>query len=549
MARKETAEYEIKLKDKLSNPLKRATGSATKLDSAMSKTGKSTGGFLDVMKGNVVSSAIMGAASALAEFAKFAVSAGVKMEQTRISFQTMVGDVKKGNELFSKVAEFANVTPFSTEGVQKGARTLLAFGVQADAIIPTLGVLGDISAGTGKDLSELGVIYGQIKGAGKLMGQDLLQLINAGFNPLQQISKKTGESMGELKDRMSKGAISFSEVQGAFIDATSAGGLFYQMSEKQSKTLGGLWSTLIGKVTNSIGLFMESNSGLLKGIISGGLEVFNFFSSSWAAVVEVFEPLTTLISQTFAEISGLFNVMSEGVTITDMLKGAFNFLGKTIRFLMPLFKFQAKIWIFVFKVIKKTFDQVVNLYNGIIKLGNLLQGFTASVIAGFKSIAGSAKTILGGVGDLLSGIFSGDVDQIKKGLSGLDNAFSQAGKKSSVAFGEAYKTESEDFFKNEGGVGLSGPVMPEQTKTLADFVTPTAPGTTNGAKGGKKTQASTSVASAASGRPTNINIEIGKLIENFTVETTTLENMEIKVKNAVSKALVSAVNDVNLVAR
>lgn len=174
---------------------------------------------------------------------KLVTSAG-KFEQLNIAFETFLGSKKKATALINELDRFAARTPFLTSQVNAAAKGLLAFGFEADEIIPTMKMLGDISAGTGKDLKELGIIFGQIKGAGRLMGQDLLQLISAGFNPLQVISEKTGRSMRDLKDDMSKGAISFEMVTQAFKDATSEGGRFYNLTEKQSKSLLGRISTL-----------------------------------------------------------------------------------------------------------------------------------------------------------------------------------------------------------------------------------------------------------------------------------------------------------------
>src|SRR5690606_3706400 len=106
-------------------------------------------------------------------------------------------------------------------------------------------------------LSGLSLVYSQIMATGKLMGQDLMQLINQGFNPLQIISEETGLSMGVLKEQMEKGAISSDMVSEAFRIATSEGGRYYGMTEKMSQSAGGKWSTMMDTfagVTRKIGL-------------------------------------------------------------------------------------------------------------------------------------------------------------------------------------------------------------------------------------------------------------------------------------------------------
>jgi tape measure domain-containing protein len=197
-------------------------------------------------------------AAGLAGLTKRAVTLAAQFQQTQVAFNAMLGDSQKAAALIEALTEFSTKTPFSPEKVQQAAKTLLSFGFTADEVKKSLKPLGDVAAGTGKDFQELAVIFGQIKSAGRLMGQDLLQLINAGFNPLQVMSEKTGKSVAQLKDEMSKGLITFEQVEQAFIDATSAGGLFNDMMAKQSETL-------IGKVSTLKGNFDEFLKGIARG--------------------------------------------------------------------------------------------------------------------------------------------------------------------------------------------------------------------------------------------------------------------------------------------
>lgn len=174
------------------------------------------------------------------------INKAAEFEQVQTSFATFLGSAQKAKVVLRDLEKFAIVTPYTNDQVFKASKTLLAFGTAAEDLQPTLRLIGDVAAGTGKDLSEMAVIFGQIKSTGRLMGQDLLQLINAGFNPLQVISQKTGRSMSDLKDDMEKGLITFDMVQGAFETATGKGGLFFDMMNKQSQTLSGRLSTLQG---------------------------------------------------------------------------------------------------------------------------------------------------------------------------------------------------------------------------------------------------------------------------------------------------------------
>lgn len=167
-----------------------------------------------------------------------------EMETYLTSFETMLGDAEKAKTLMNNLKSFASVTPFDTANLADATKTLLSFGVGLEDVQDDLKMLGDISQGNNEKLKSLALVFGQIKSAGKLMGQDLLQLINVGFNPLQAMSQQTGKSMSELKEEMSDGAISFDMVKDAMVSATSEGGLFFGSMEKQSKTMSGMISTL-----------------------------------------------------------------------------------------------------------------------------------------------------------------------------------------------------------------------------------------------------------------------------------------------------------------
>ena len=211
--------------------------------------GQRGGGIGGVVAGGFGGSALLAGGAIAATGAAVAGLAklGGELETATIQFQTFLGSAERGNQLLAELNQFANFTPFSNQQVIAAGRTLLAFGFSAEQVQPTLRTLGDISAGTGKDLRELSVIFGQIRGAGRLMGQDLLQLVNAGFNPLQVISQQTGRSMGDLRKDMEKGLIGFDRVEEAFKIATSEGGLFFNLTSRLAASFEGRLSTALGK--------------------------------------------------------------------------------------------------------------------------------------------------------------------------------------------------------------------------------------------------------------------------------------------------------------
>ncbi|GHU43905.1 hypothetical protein FACS1894111_10290 [Clostridia bacterium] len=195
--------------------------------------------------------AILGASGAFAGLI-VPTKLAMDLEQNQIALETMLGSAQKASALTDKIQTFAAETPFETKGLMDSTKTLLNFGVAEEEVMGIMKQLGDISLGDEERFKSLSLVFGQVSSLGRLQGQDLLQLINAGWNPLNEISKRTGESMSVLKKRMEDGAIGLDEVRLAMSDATSEGGLFFKAMEKQSKSMKGLLGTLKDALDNKI---------------------------------------------------------------------------------------------------------------------------------------------------------------------------------------------------------------------------------------------------------------------------------------------------------
>lgn len=183
-----------------------------------------------------------------------------EFQSMQTAIETMVGKDMAG-QLIPQIKELAKISPLTMSDMVGAEKMMLGFNIQAEDTIKYLKAISDISMGESSKFNSLTLAFSQMSAAGKLMGQDLNQMINAGFNPLQIISEKTGKSIATLKDEMSKGAVSAEMVQQAFIDATSAGGKFYNMSENASKTINGQLSMMqdaLDSVFNELGTKSES---------------------------------------------------------------------------------------------------------------------------------------------------------------------------------------------------------------------------------------------------------------------------------------------------
>jgi len=173
-----------------------------------------------------------------------ALSSAAKFEKLQTQLNVLTGSAKKGTEAFKQLVEFSAGTPFQLDELVKANNTLMGFGVSTADAFKHLQSIGDIAAVSGGDLQNISVAFGQVAASGRLMGQDLLQLINNGVPIIDMLSDSMGVAKSEIKDMVSKGAVTFPVLIKAFEDATSEGGKFSGGMQQLSGTLGGVFSTL-----------------------------------------------------------------------------------------------------------------------------------------------------------------------------------------------------------------------------------------------------------------------------------------------------------------
>ncbi len=250
-------------------------------DEAENQGKRMTGVFKNVGAGI----AAMFAVERIKSFIGEMISVRSEIQSLSTSFETLLGSKEKADELFGQIRKFATSTPMQLNDLAAGAQTMLGFNIEAKKVMPMLQAIGDISMGDAQKFNSLTLAFSQMSATGKLMGQDLLQMINAGFNPLAVMSEKTGKSIATLKEEMSAGSISAKQIEQAFIDATSEGGKFHGMLDKQSKTLKGALSNLQGAFADMLNDMGESSEGFLAGGISLAYEAVKNYKEVGEAVL------------------------------------------------------------------------------------------------------------------------------------------------------------------------------------------------------------------------------------------------------------------------
>lgn len=197
-----------------------------------------------------------------------------EFELQNTALASILQNKDQADKLFGQITELAVQSPFTVKELTTYTKSLAAYQVQYEDLYDTTKMLADVASGLGVDMQRLILAFGQVKAANFLRGTETRQFTEAGINMLGELAKYYTElegrivSVAEVQERQFKRMISFADVEQVFKRLTSAGGMFYQMQEKQAETLKGMVSNLqdsIDIMFNSIG---EANDGTLKNMVS-----------------------------------------------------------------------------------------------------------------------------------------------------------------------------------------------------------------------------------------------------------------------------------------
>ena len=279
-----------------------------------------------VAAGQMIADFAKQASSKLAEVVKSGVDYNATMESYLTNFKVMLGSEEAAATKLSEIRKMAASTPFSLDDLTSGTQTLLQFGIAADDTTGVLQRLGDISLGNAEKLQTLTRAYGKMSSAQKVTLENVNMMIDAGFNPLNQICDATGESMSDLYKRISDGKVSFSELEAAVEAATSQGGQFYNGMLEASQTFNGRLSTLTDNTKALLGALSDSLYSSLSDLLPVAndvvLELTDAFTEG--GVPAMLDTAAELLDN-FAD--GLIQKIPDAVSaVSDLLTELLNYL-------------------------------------------------------------------------------------------------------------------------------------------------------------------------------------------------------------------------------
>jgi len=508
-----------KVADNTSNALQKTDNALDKMNDKM----KSTPGQSFTQKVAGIGQALIGLqaiASSVGGVLRSVFDEGMARETASINFGTLFNDREKGKAYADTLRNTDAAALYGASTVNDAAKGMLSFGIDSETTLETIERLGDIAMGDAQKLGSLSLAFAQISSAGKLGGQDLMQLINAGFNPLEEISKKTGKSIGELKDEMSKGAISAQDVADAIKSATSEGGKFNgALKDVMDNTLEGKMARMQGMMDDlkaKIFALVLPLAEKLMPIVEKLLPLVEKFIPVLEGVFAILEPIAEWISENvdtlFTLATAIGAVAGVIALCTSPITGTVIAIAALIYILVELVNHWNE-WADAVMLICPPLYMVIELIMTV-------KRYWDSIVEAFKS-----DGIVGGLKRIGECILDFMLKPVQKVLGWLGELTGWDWMKSAEQSVAAYRkvldapNEAAAHKKEEQG-GESGGVMASLMASV------------NGGNGGATTAlsdatgAGTSAVASGGTRNTQITINLGNMVESINFEGGVEENKE-----------------------
>ena len=494
---------------------------------------------------------------------------GMEADLQQANITTLLrGDVEKAKALYTQLSDYGVKTPYDKAGLIEAQKTMMSFGLSSEFAFGKLKNIGDIAMGDAQKMQSLSLAFAQATSAGKLQGQDLMQMINAGFNPLQVISERTGESMAQLKDRMSKGGISAQELAQAFEWATDKQGLFYQGAEKAGQTLSGKFNKMMDSITELALKVYEAISPVLSPLVDLAAVIFSNIGGGIGWLIQKFQEgnpviwgiagaigiFTTalILHNTYTAIATAWqNRLTWAVIKTNLafLANPITWIIVGIIALIAIIAYcivgvsgWGKAWEYTVQGMKYSWEAFVENFQLLwtVAKNTFMAGIDACKLAWYKF-----KEAVG-LGDstenqaMINKIQNDLQERAKSVTEGYKKA-NEAGEKAKEAFGKAWDSLEFKSFK-EVKDGLMGKLGMKTESSSAPGISPITGETTTTTGEGTKTK--DNIVSGGT-RQTHINIQIGNVGTDTKVYVSSVREGVENFGEMVKEELLRVVNSIN----
>lgn len=558
----------LDLKDMISRPVQAATRAAHQLDAEMERVrnnahrmgaslrkafslGNLKDSLMDIPGMRLFTNPYVVLGAGIGAITKL----GMEAENSAIAFEVLLGSSEKASKMLAAITEMGAKTPFEKMDLQNAAQTMLNFGVAEEKVLGYMQQLGDIAAGDKQKFQSLALVFGQVASAGKLSGQDLLQFINAGFNPLKELQAMTGKSYADLQDAMSKGQISADMVAAAMQRATSEGGKFYQMMDKMSATTGGRISTVIDSIKERTAKMFEYIAPLIAkilelvdAIIPPIFSAFEIVISSVSTVIQWFLKYQDILKYVGIAVGTFYTIIQAKTIALYALVGV-----------IKIVTVVTEAWATITKVLNVLFISspigwialaIGGLAAAVVYCWDKFEGFRAFILGMWDTLKQFGKIIweyvvsrfyeaINGVKSLalafkkfFSGDYSGAYDALKNGVSqiyGVQSGINAVNDASKVSFSDNFNRRKEE----------QSLVIPANATTGTDGTGLKVPGLSGGGKGSSGTE-SLGIGGTGSGSGKGVTLTVN-MTNNFNLSG---ESDVKRIVERVKQELVTVLTDV-----
>ncbi len=485
------------------------------------------------------------AINAIANFAKEVTTVGAQFDSYEASLATLLGSEKQAHEVFNQIKADAKATPFDTESLVLANRALIGAGEEAGKAREVILDLSNVIAATGGDsnnLKSMAVNLNQIKSIGKASAMDIKQFVFAGIPIYKLLAEATGKNVEEVK-----------EMDVSYDLLTKTLNKAYKGADGTRTALDKMAASTAGQISN-----LEEAITFLKVDLYNGLKpviqevlvaAANFVQVfvdgiQWAkdnkdGLAKVFAPVKKMIDPIINAIGGLVDKFKQVNGEGSMLENIFNKIGSVMLFLEPAF---AAVGEMIGAVIDAFGILAVGVMNFVDRFQKPIAGVLTAVRNVFIGIWTAAKHYIGGVANLIGGILSGDLGQIKEGLKSIGQGFLEG---NPIAQGiNAAKGFSEGYEKGLKTTDFFGDKNKEKESALGGTANSMAASGSAASSSGSKVSGS----KVGSAKPTTININIHNLVNELLIKVESLGMDKHKVAAEVSKLFLGVVNDANRLA-
>ncbi len=244
-----------------------------------------------------------------------------RLEQARIGWGNMLGDMRLGEVMIRDLQKFAATTSFEFPALQQNAQTMMALGFAAKDIIPTLTQIGNVMTASG-DVSEdrLNRIIramGQMQSKGRVMAEEMNQLAEAQIPAWDILSEKLGVTRGQAMAAVEAGTVTAEVFREAFNEWSNAN--FGDAMAKQAALL----NVSMSNIRDNLRFFAaEAFRPIFDGISLLAKRIADFTAQdefrAWAVSIRVW---TTIAMEAMGLLGDIFATVLGGILNTVSTTG------------------------------------------------------------------------------------------------------------------------------------------------------------------------------------------------------------------------------------